>query len=544
VNGQDVSSASHEEAVAAFLAASEPIVVEVLRREPREARPRTCNDASAQTDGWWTPPWADACRGCDITSNPRASNCGQPQQEDQDEDDGCVIEYEEVTLQRNGAEKLGLTLCYGDPDEQETEIYIGEIDSRSVAARDGRLQEGDQILQVNGADVVGRDQAIALFSEQRTQFTLLVARTHASVRDLLVEVPTKEQSISLSKMTSIVDVKVTVSPHHTLNFVRGVISEDDLHVSEEEIFEGLRSSGAVAVKRIVFKRDGQETPTKHLIVTFEKHVLPFNVKAGYLNCRVRPYVPNPQRCYRCQRFGHGGSNIGPGILSEDTPTPPNKIEFKKRKAKARWTRRQAKRATWMKYVSSITSFVSAKEAWDRYRKIKGGYHSFVVPLLNSPANSLNDVRDVASQRSYDPCRCQLSNGGPRRLPKTVSEPACVRSVGYASPTMYTNGAHLEHTMWLQQSLLREALCPAKDREAPLQWKVKRRSDGSRYITRGPARTRVLRERERKILEERAPLTTDDDNQSELKTGRYWPRGERKRHLERARDRKRKETSLR
>ncbi|KAG0432057.1 hypothetical protein HPB47_021197, partial [Ixodes persulcatus] len=143
VNGQDLSSASHEEAVAAFLAASEPIVVEVLRREPREPRARTSADAAAQTDGWWTPPWADACRG----GFPPASNCSQPQQEDQDEDDGCDIEYEEVTLQRNGAEKLGLTLCYGDPDEQETEIYIGEIDSRSVAARDGRLQEGDQILQ-------------------------------------------------------------------------------------------------------------------------------------------------------------------------------------------------------------------------------------------------------------------------------------------------------------------------------------------------------------------------------------------------------------
>ena len=29
------------------------------------------------------------------------------------------------------------------------------------------------------------------------------------------------------------------------------------------------------------------------------------MKAGYLHCRVRPYVPNPQRCFRCQRFGHG-----------------------------------------------------------------------------------------------------------------------------------------------------------------------------------------------------------------------------------------------
>lgn len=54
-----------------------------------------------------------------------------------------------------------------------------------------------------------------------------------------------------------------------------------------------------------FKREGTEVKTKHLILTFERHTLPVLVKAGYLNCRVRPYVPNPQRCFRCQRFGHG-----------------------------------------------------------------------------------------------------------------------------------------------------------------------------------------------------------------------------------------------
>ncbi|GFW86829.1 uncharacterized protein TNCV_2809841 [Trichonephila clavipes] len=32
--------------------------------------------------------------------------------------------------------------------------------------------------------------------------------------------------------------------------------------------------------------------------------LPSNIKAGYLNCKVRPYIPNPLRCFKCQRFGH------------------------------------------------------------------------------------------------------------------------------------------------------------------------------------------------------------------------------------------------
>lgn len=52
------------------------------------------------------------------------------------------------------------------------------------------------------------------------------------------------------------------------------------------------------------RRDGQEQPSKHLVVTFEKHSLPTSVRAGYTYCRVKPYIPNPKRCYRCQRFGH------------------------------------------------------------------------------------------------------------------------------------------------------------------------------------------------------------------------------------------------
>ncbi|GFW07164.1 uncharacterized protein TNCV_3693591 [Trichonephila clavipes] len=32
--------------------------------------------------------------------------------------------------------------------------------------------------------------------------------------------------------------------------------------------------------------------------------IPHTIKAGYLNCKIRPYIPNPLRCFKCQRFGH------------------------------------------------------------------------------------------------------------------------------------------------------------------------------------------------------------------------------------------------
>lgn len=72
------------------------------------------------------------------------------------------------------------------------------------------------------------------------------------------------------------------------------------------------------------------------------------------------------------------------------------------------------------------------------------------------------------------------------------------------------------------------------------WKIKRRPDGSHYITRKVSRSRILRDRAERINQERSGMTTDDDAMSELKIGRYWTRDERKKHLEKAKDRKRKE----
>lgn len=58
-----------------------------------------------------------------------------------------------MTLRKTGsAEKLGLTVCYSSgsgSEDVDTEVYISEIVPESLAARDGRLREGDQILRVS-----------------------------------------------------------------------------------------------------------------------------------------------------------------------------------------------------------------------------------------------------------------------------------------------------------------------------------------------------------------------------------------------------------
>ncbi|GBN80576.1 hypothetical protein AVEN_108225-1 [Araneus ventricosus] len=36
--------------------------------------------------------------------------------------------------------------------------------------------------------------------------------------------------------------------------------------------------------------------------------LPEHIKAGYLRLAVKVYIPNPLRCFQCQRFGHSKSS--------------------------------------------------------------------------------------------------------------------------------------------------------------------------------------------------------------------------------------------
>ncbi|KAJ0068365.1 hypothetical protein NL108_005938, partial [Boleophthalmus pectinirostris] len=88
------------------------------------------------------------------------------------------MEYEEVDLYRaNIQEKLGLTICYRTDDEDEAGIYISEIDPNSIAAKDGRIREGDKIIQINGVEIQNREDAVALLtSEGNRNISLLVAR--------------------------------------------------------------------------------------------------------------------------------------------------------------------------------------------------------------------------------------------------------------------------------------------------------------------------------------------------------------------------------
>ncbi|GFX70176.1 RNA-directed DNA polymerase from mobile element jockey [Trichonephila clavipes] len=123
--------------------------------------------------------------------------------------------------------------------------------------------------------------------------------------DLLIETTSALQSKLFLLAKTFLDFPLTVTPHKSLNSCRGIISEPDLlSSSETEILEGLSDQGVTQVRRITIKKDSSLFPTKNLILTFNSPKLPSAIKDGYLNCKVRPYIPNPLRCFKCQSFGH------------------------------------------------------------------------------------------------------------------------------------------------------------------------------------------------------------------------------------------------
>ena len=124
--------------------------------------------------------------------------------------------------------------------------------------------------------------------------------------DLLIEVDRASQSRRLLDTAMLYNCPVRVTEHRTLNHCKGVIhSHENLTCPEGEILDYLAPTGVTSVRRIVNRHTG---PTATLIITFHRNTLPTAVKLGYEYCRVSPFIPNPLRCFVCQKFGHHGKS--------------------------------------------------------------------------------------------------------------------------------------------------------------------------------------------------------------------------------------------
>ena len=135
--------------------------------------------------------------------------------------------------------------------------------------------------------------------------------------EILVHCATRSQASNLMKLKAFAGCPCTVLPHRSLNSSKGIIRDRERclqSLSEDDLVHELADQGVTHVKRFTTKRDSGIVKTNTYLITFSCASLPREIKAGYCNIRVEVFIPNPLRCYKCQRYGHGVSRCTNGHI--------------------------------------------------------------------------------------------------------------------------------------------------------------------------------------------------------------------------------------
>uniref|UniRef100_A0A914ZRR9 PDZ domain-containing protein n=1 Tax=Parascaris univalens TaxID=6257 RepID=A0A914ZRR9_PARUN len=464
-----------------------------------------------------------------------------------------ALEYEEVVLKRSSScHRLGLTLCYGATDDNDTDIFISEIESGSIADRDGRLRAGDQILQVNGEAIHSRLDAIEQFRSNRREISILLARTPQSEEGYEVNFDRNtgagictalheddkgaftdansvnsafEKDSGLSRMTDS-DAEILPPPIDNPN-------SSPLNSSSKGVDANVRK----------IRRCGSDASLERELASLHREMETIRLECDRLiskhnsaERRVAQQVAKANSLMNTIGELSRGSEMQ--RRTDDTSSAYN-------------TGGESCRSTPLKseYPRPVSCKNSAVQACRG--SAEHVYHQLDVTanyeaLSQLPSTSQPHVKFRLPQYSVV---LRESNFKKKSAPSSSSRKESSSRISYKpGDTMYTSPDKLAETIALQQRLLRQAMieqanmlkphsgCNEKNGE-PFEWKIKRRSDGTRYITKRPIRNRLLKEREEQLNKERTGISTDDDAMSELKTGRFWSREERKKHLERAKERK-------
>nr|XP_020479121.1 PDZ domain-containing RING finger protein 4-like isoform X2 [Monopterus albus] len=654
VNGKELSKSSHEETAEAFRAAKDPVVVQVIRRTP-SGRPHgppqeiQVVDVCTQTDITFehimalaklrpsTPPVPDICPFL------LSDSCHSLHTMDQDYYEGTdylspvpadgdrteEFEYEEVELCRlNSQEKLGLTLCYRTDEEEDVAIYVSEISPNSIAARDGRIREGDRILQINGQDVQDREEAMAaLSSDECRNIVLLVARPemqleeawlddeHSEFLEQLKMEMLEEQQREEMELAALqeeqeneqrADDKPTCStlPHHKDRSEHNVLAHiqrrlsqclrdsrdtrcttgstrlEDKEDEDDDEAEGDRFQQLLELKCQI-RNSGEYdlfysrrstiecSKAEQGSVQHELRMLNEELRSIELECQNIMQAHKLRKGQQSPLLGCSSPSTKSQSLHGGEPTRgklndiTERLEKSDKDSSSAYNTAESSRSTPLAMDRSPEHSLQRMVSLTNQRNLCTGLatghslslspipacHALVPGRSSSPDHSNPSESDQTpqaeeeSRRKIKPCGSKIPYFSPSLSSHQRQANIPAHAQHYQSYMQLIQQRSAVEYAQSQLSLL--SVCKEPQRpinEPKMEWKVKIRSDGTRYITKRPVRDKILRERALKIKEERSGgMTTDDDAMSEMKMGRYWSKEERKQHLVRAKEqRKRRE----
>ncbi|XP_063147666.1 E3 ubiquitin-protein ligase PDZRN3 [Candoia aspera] len=679
VNGKDLSKATHDQAVEAFKTAKDPIVVQVLRRAPRSkvfSPSHECLlvDMGTQTEitfehimaltkmGSPTPPVLDPYLLPEEHSSGHEYYdpnvyMGVIHQEMDRED----LELEEVDLHRvNSQDKFGLTVCYRTDDEDDIGIYISEIDPNSIAAKDGRIREGDRIIQINGIEIQNREEAVALLtSEESKNVSLLIARPEILqldegwmdddrndfLDDLHMDMLEEQHHQAMQFTASMLqqkkkseedggttDTATILSNQHEKDSGVGRTDDstrnDESSEQENNADDHITSSNTLgSPKKLAYSHD--TLGSGDMQFSNESFISADCTDADFLGisvdecerfrellelkCQVKSTNPYSLYCHNStldmSKSDHESVDRELEMLNEELRNIELECLNIVRAHKMQQLKEQL-REPWMLHNSGFRNYNTSidvrrhelsditelpeKSDKDSSSAYNTGESCRSTPLTLdiSPNNSLCRTADTLTVQGSEGAEGTLKMllpgsedqesslaNAPHPKEADLSQPLEIKerkiSDGSKSPAPKAGGsslspyqrspykhahipAHAQHYQsymqliqqksaveYAQSQMSLVSMCKdwnsSSQSEPRMEWKVKVRSDGTRYITKRPVRDRLLRERAIKIREERSGMTTDDDAISEMKMGRYWSKEERKQHVVKAKEqRKRRE----
>lgn len=122
-------------------------------------------------------------------------------------------------------------------------------------------------------------------------------------RKVIIQAISEAQQQKIIKMKTLMGERVKSHIPGFMARLRGVISGVPLEMTMEEVKNEIKGGKITNATRIKSRREGELKDTMAVILQFENN-MPENIQLGFMNYKVREYIPKPLRCFTCQRMGH------------------------------------------------------------------------------------------------------------------------------------------------------------------------------------------------------------------------------------------------
>ncbi|XP_055353735.1 PDZ domain-containing RING finger protein 4-like [Paramacrobiotus metropolitanus] len=512
-----------------------------------------------------------------VTTNPQsASAIGsldlQPKEDLEDDDDGLADEVEfKVTIRKSSGQTNLDVMCRNINTEgsryQAGFVIVDQIRDEQII-KDGLLCEGDRILQINNQSISDADHAMRMFADPSVrQYIILITRPiddeqddGDSVEELRMSLSDElHENADGSVDTDILDGSLTIhekdsglaescknddSSENDLMSPRsskynttssGGCCDDGDNIMEINVKEtGIQTDANLSFPQRQFQSQISLTNIENELLAITKRIEMAQINAGKSPKNTAeakdPPTPPPK----------------PPRLPRTTSLSPQNVDTAKalvprRKKRSRKPSEEEKNQTYIPVRPGVTRLTSPEFcAFSLSSSIPKQENSMLTSGLRGKTHDNNDLNTVFGANNLGSGK--LSSFTPKTQAAPVLAPAQQVPVGRNSFS------------WLNHSQLRtvredEELCPQKQHiyeqilpsaNCP---SLQRSSGVKSSASRRPVRNKLLHERAQRINKERCGVTTDDDAKSELKLGRYWPKDDRRRHLESADTKRRRENEV-